>query len=136
MLGGDEVMRSRAVFGGMGVIVGRVNRPFAAIGSGEDVFVPVAWSCRAVKPGVAGVILECGSGHGCCCFGVAHIVLLVGGAKLGRLVIKVNIFFQLIAFPFILSGFHGAVFPCKNVKNRSELQFNARYRPQSCGYAA
>jgi hypothetical protein len=55
---------------------------------------------------------------------VFHIVFkLVDGANLGHLVIKVNIFFQLITFSLILSGFQGAVFPCKNVKNRSELQF-------------
>ena len=53
-----------------------------------------------------------------------HIVLLlVDGANLGHSVIKVNIFFQLITFSLILSGFHGAVFPCKNVKNQLELQF-------------
>jgi len=50
-------------------------------------------------------------------------LVLVDGANLGRSVIKVNIFFQLIAFSFIPSGFHGAVFPCKNVKNQLELQF-------------
>jgi len=55
---------------------------------------------------------------------VFHIVLvLVDGANLLRPQIKVNIFFQLIAFSLIPSGFQGAIFPCKNVKNRSELQF-------------
>jgi hypothetical protein len=51
------------------------------------------------------------------------VLVLVDGANLSHLVIKVNIFFQLIAFSLIPSGFQGAVFPCKNVKNQSELQF-------------
>jgi hypothetical protein len=46
------------------------------------------------------------------------VLVLVDGANLGRQQIKVNIFFQLIAFSLIPSGFHGAVFPCKNVKKR------------------
>jgi hypothetical protein len=55
---------------------------------------------------------------------VFHIVLvLVDGANLGHLMIKVNIFFHNSSFSLILSGFHGAVFPCKNVKNQLELQF-------------
>lgn len=67
---------------------------------------------------------------------IIFILLLVDGANLGRPPIKVNIFFQLFSFSLIPSGFQGAVFPCKNVKNQSELQFNARFLPQSCGCEA
>jgi hypothetical protein len=74
--------------------------------------------------GIFGKVAGEGGFNWMICSKCFHIVFkLVDGANLGHLVIKVNIFFQLIAFSLIPSGFQGAVFPCKNVKNRSELQF-------------
>lgn len=57
-----KVMGVRAVHGRMRMAVVRVNRPLAAIGSGEEVAVPVAWGWIATECDIAGVVLECGSG--------------------------------------------------------------------------
>jgi hypothetical protein len=42
-----------AVNGWMLSVVGRVNRPFASVGRGENVSGPVAWGWRAIEGKVA-----------------------------------------------------------------------------------
>jgi hypothetical protein len=63
-------MRARAVNGRMGGIVGLVNRPLAAVGSGENVAVPGAEGWVAAEGFVARIV-----GHHFCFHFHFHFVL-------------------------------------------------------------